>query len=116
MRTHSVGALALSSGNVLAECAACGLFAALFGGAYAGALGAAHLGAVGAALGLAHVAAGGAWRTLALLHGALWALAPVLRRLTDSFSDDTIWAASGALAALHLITFPYGNGTSYGFF
>jgi phosphatidylinositol N-acetylglucosaminyltransferase subunit C len=42
-----------------------------------------------------------------LLYGSVLALAPVMRLLTDSFSDDTIWALVVSLLAVHLLFFSY---------
>ena len=112
VRSHRLPTLLGAAARVAGAAAASGLFALLFAGAYSGSVGVRALLAAGAALGTLHWAAGGRVRSLALLYGALWALAPVLRLLTDSFSDDTIWAMSGALFALHLLAFPYGLGPS----
>ncbi|EGG24433.1 RhoGAP domain-containing protein [Cavenderia fasciculata] len=49
-----------------------------------------------------------------LLFGTVYALSPVLRTLTNSFSDDTIWALTFILLLAHLFFHDYGytNGES----
>lgn len=51
-------------------------------------------------------------KTVLLVDGSILALSPVLRLLTDAFSDDTIWALSSALLALHVACFNYAGGGS----
>lgn len=46
--------------------------------------------------------------TSCFLFGAtLSILSPVLRTLTKSYADDTIWALASCLAAVHLISHDY---------
>jgi len=49
-----------------------------------------------------------------LLFGTVFALSPVLRTLTNAFSDDTIWALTSFLLILHLYFHDYGfvNGVT----
>jgi len=55
-----------------------------------------------------------ALRTLVLLFGSLFSLSPVLRTLTNSFSDDTITSCTSLLLVVHLFFHDYGyvNGDS----
>ena len=56
-------------------------------------------------------------KTLILLFGSLFSLSPVLRTLTNSFSDDTISACTSILLILHLFFHDYGyiNGDTHEF-
>ncbi len=47
-------------------------------------------------------------KTLILLFGSLFSLSPVLRTLTNSFSDDTITACTVLLLLAHLFFHDYG--------
>lgn len=47
-------------------------------------------------------------KTLVILLGSVFSLSPVLRTLTNSFSDDTISACTVILLILHLFFHDYG--------
>lgn len=50
-------------------------------------------------------------RTLAIVYITLLIVSPVLKTLTDSFSNDTIWALSSLFMVLHLLSADYaGSG------
>ncbi len=123
--------LVRDSAVVSVECSATALFALLFAHTYGGSLSPAPLLGLAAAfavLSVLFVSGGGGdddvdsgaparffdvARTsrsvplVLLLYGSVLALAPIMRQLTDSFSDDTIWALVVALLAVHLLFFSY---------
>ncbi len=101
--------LVRDSAVVSVECSATALFVLLFVHTYSGSLSAAPLVRLAAALAVVCVMW---WRSVPLvllLYGSVLALAPVLRLLTDSFSDDTIWALVVVLLAVHLVFFSYSH-------
>lgn len=118
--------LVRDSSVVSAECSTTLLFVLLFVHTYQGALaptplvtlaGAFALAALGVVDGAA-ASVDAARRLLRsgplvlLVYGSVLALAPVMRLLTDSFSDDTIWALVSLLLALHLVFFAYSSAPS----
>lgn len=101
--------LVRDSAVVSVECSATALFVLLFVHTYSGSLSAAPLLALAAALAVVCVLW---WRSVPLvllLYGSVLALAPIMRLLTDSFSDDTIWALVVVLLAVHLVFFSYSH-------
>jgi phosphatidylinositol glycan class C protein len=106
--------LVRDSSVVSAECSATLLFVLLFVHTYQGALSPVPLVALACAFALPAlgvVGGGGLARSVPLVllvYGSVLSLAPVMRLLTDSFTDDTIWALVSALLALHLVFFAYG--------
>ena len=50
-------------------------------------------------------------KTIAILFGILLGLSPVLRTLTTSISNDTIWALSVFLLLFHLLFHDYSGGS-----
>lgn len=107
--------LVRDSSVVSAECSATLLFVLLFVHTYQGALSPVPLVVLAGAFAVPALGvvdqSGGLARSVPLVllvYGSVLSLAPVMRLLTDSFSDDTIWALVALLLALHLVFFAYG--------
>ncbi len=115
--------LVTDSAVITVECSSTALFVLLFVHTYGGALSPVPLVGIAAAFAVASfLFAGGEDATrfdaarfsrsiplVLLVYGSLMALAPVMRLLTDSFSDDTIWALVVVLLLLHLVFFSYSD-------